>query len=119
MSDEHDNPPNPHARNTDPDTSHEAVPSARVISAQMLLVLRVYAEAGNEAITDHEAYHRAGLVVEMNGARQRCTDLRHAGFIERTGDRGRTPSGKTGYLCSITQAGRDHLAAHDFQDLFG
>lgn len=86
------------------------------ITTQMTHVLR-YGYGDGVARTDHAAYEAAGMNVEMNGARQRCTDLRHAGFIERVTidgvpQRGKTPSGKEGYLCRITQAGRDHLGGN-------
>lgn len=95
-----------HARTHDPDTSHEAVPGN--ISQQMKHVLRAYADGAE--LTDHAAYSKVGLTVAINGARQRCSDLRRVGLIERTGERGMTPSGKSGYLCRITQKGRDFLA---------
>jgi hypothetical protein len=99
-----------HARTGDPWTSHAAVP--KNITAQMIRVLKGYRDGVMR--TDHDAYAIVSMDVEMNGARQRCTDLRHAGFIERvTVDgvllRGKTPSGKYGYLCRITPAGRDYL----------
>jgi hypothetical protein len=98
-----------HARPSDPETSHEAVPHN--ITEQCYRVLRAY--RNGQALLDHDAYRLVGLDVEFNGARQRCTDLRHALMIERTGDRGRTPSGKAGYLCRITQAGLDYLRSKE------
>jgi len=106
------NYPNIHARNSDPDTSHEAVPDAATITRQCTQVLRVY-RAYNRPMTDHDAYRLAGLIVALNGARQRCTDLRHLKMIRRTGDRGPTPSGKSGYLCEITDKGREYLEGLD------
>ena len=100
-----------HARSTDPATSHEAIP--RNLAAQCYRVLRGYRDG--VARTDHDAYHLVGMTEGVNGARQRCTDLRHAGYIVRAHDedgyllRGRTPSGKTGYLCHITPDGRAYL----------
>jgi hypothetical protein len=94
----------PRARPTDPATSHEAVADIN-ITQQCYLILRAY--ACGLALTDHDAYRLAGFPPTL--ARQRCSDLRHAGFIERTGDRGATPSGKAAFLCRITQAGLDYL----------
>jgi hypothetical protein len=94
----------PHARASDPETSHEAVPVH--ITAQALRILRSYWDG--DALLDHQAYVMAG----MGSARaksQRCSDLRHLGLIERTGERALTPSGATGYLCRITDAGRKFL----------
>jgi hypothetical protein len=97
----------PHARPNDPATSHEAVPVN--LSQQAFQVLRAYSMTDPRAILDHDAYRLVGL---DNGGRlthQRCSDLRAKGMIERTKDRGRTPSGKAGYLSRITQKGRDYL----------
>jgi|SRR4051812_18780999 hypothetical protein len=94
-----------HARASDPLTSHEAVPVN--ITAQALRILRAYYEH-DRAILDNDAYRLAGL--ESSRAKsQRCSDLRKVGFIERTGERGQTPSGHSGYLCRITPEGRAFL----------
>jgi hypothetical protein len=95
-----------HARATDPATSHEAAASID-LSGQALRVLRAYHET-DRALLDHDAYRLVGL----GGNRlchQRCSDLRAKGLIARTGDRAETPSGKSGYLCRITRAGRIFL----------
>ena len=94
-----------HSRHDDPDTSAAAVPEN--LTAQAIVILRAYA-ANNTPLLDNEAYVRAG----MAGGRaksQRCSDLRHAKFIVRVG-RAKTPSGKFGYTCQITEAGRKYLA---------
>ena len=101
----------PHARTNDPATSHEAVPTPKKLSEQALLVLQAY--RSGQPLTDHKAYEDVGLNVEMNGARQRCTDLRHAGLIKKTGERGKTPSGKAGNLCRITPTGLVRLRLLD------
>jgi len=101
-----------HARRSDPATSHEAVP--KNISAQALRVLWGYRDG--DAILDHAAYTRVGMdKTSSRLAHQRCSDLRRAGHIERTGERGRTPSGKAGYLCRITPTGLDYLAKHHWR----
>jgi hypothetical protein len=95
-----------HARASDPSTSHEAAASTPV-TAQALRVLRAYHEH-DRALLDHDAYRLVGL----GGNRfchQRCSDLRTKGLIERTGERAMTPSGKSGYVCRITPAGRRFL----------
>jgi hypothetical protein len=98
-----------HARITDPLTSHEAADSVN-ISLQAKLVLRAYSRG--QPLLDHDAYRLAGFPPGRT-SHQRCSDLRDAGFIERTGERGRTPSGKAGYLCKITAKGIDYLIALD------
>lgn len=96
-----------HARNTDPDTSHDAIPDN--LSAQALRVLAGY--RFGDAILDHIAYARVGMDTHLARlAHQRCSDLRRAGYIERIGQRAPTPSGKFGHLCQITAAGREYLA---------
>jgi len=93
-----------HARSSDPATSHEAVADIN-ITRQCFLILRSYRTG--QLLTDHEAYRLAGFPSTL--ARQRCSDLRAKGLIERTNERGTTPSGKAGYLCRITKAGLDFL----------
>lgn len=93
-----------HARPTDPSTSHEAADSID-ITRQCYLILRSYRTG--QPLLDHDAYRLAGFPSTL--ARQRCSDLRVAGFIERTGDRAQTPSGKAGFLCRITETGLDYL----------
>jgi hypothetical protein len=95
-----------HARNTDPDTSHDAVP--RHITKQALHVL--YAYRFGESLLDHTAYRLVGLG-RKRFAHQRCSDLRHAGLIERTGEKALTPSGNHGYVCRITPLGQEYLEA--------
>ena len=94
-----DDPPNIHARNTDPDTSHLAVPLN--VTEQSLFVLRAYKTGLH--LLDEEAYARVGWK-----GHQRCTDLRRLKFIERCG-RKNTPFGKAAYLCRITPAGLTYL----------
>lgn len=95
----------PHARRKDPSTSQAAAGKVDV-SAQAWKVLQAY--KNGEMLLDHEAYKRVGLAEENQKrfAHQRCSDLRRAGLIEPTGDRGITPSGNTGNLCRITMEGR-------------
>jgi hypothetical protein len=95
-----------HARRSDPSTSHEAAASIN-ISYQALRILRSYKDG--QALLDYEAYRLAGFPPNARDG-QRCSDLRHAEFIERTGERALTPSGKSGYLCRITKAGLEYLA---------
>lgn len=94
----------PHARASDPDTSHDAVPAD--ITRQARLVLQSY-KCGTPLL-DHDAYARAGFGPNARDG-QRCSDLRQAGLIKRTGERATTPSGKKGYLCRITAAGLAYL----------
>ena len=96
----------PHARRSDPNTSHLAAASVRM-TAQCIQILKVYATT-QYPITDHNAYQLAGFDPKDH-ARQRCSDLRQKGLIVRTGDCGITPSGKSAKKCQITDAGREWL----------
>jgi hypothetical protein len=96
----------PHARLTDPLTSHEAIPVN--LSLQAFRVLRAYILVPYPLL-DHDVGHLVGIP----DGHQRCSDLRKAGYIERTGERRRTPSGAAGYTCRITPAGRAYLRAED------
>jgi hypothetical protein len=94
--------PERHARRYDPDTSHATARRIKMTS-QAARVLRVYATTGRELI-DHDAYRLAGFPAGRT-SHQRCSDLRYWGFIDRTGNRGMTPSGNGAYLCKITELG--------------
>lgn len=100
----------PHARNSDPDTSHEAAEQLN-ITAQAIRVLQAYA-TGDELI-DHEAYRIVGFPPGRT-SHQRCSDLRDRGYIARTGERRLTPSGKAAYVCRITEAGIGFLRRRRF-----
>jgi len=98
--------PWPHARPTDPNTSHAAIPPN--ITDQAWKILQVY-KNGRELL-DHDAYEQAGYGPNARDG-QRCSDLRAAGLIARTGNRGITPSGKAGHLCRITEEGKNYIAS--------
>jgi hypothetical protein len=78
------------------------------ISAQAWKVLQAY-KSGREML-DHEAYRLVGMG-EKRFTHQRCSDLREAGLIARTGAKGVTPSGKAAYLCRITEEGKHFIAS--------
>jgi hypothetical protein len=83
-----------HARASDPATSHEAA-AAINITAQALRILRAY--QCDRPLLDYDAYCLAGFPPNARDG-QRCSDLRHAGFIERTGERAQTPSAAWRYF---------------------
>jgi hypothetical protein len=102
----------PHARASDPATSHEAVPIN--ITEQAFLILLAYSRS--RPLLDHDAYRMAGFGPNARDG-QRCSDLRRAGLIERTGKRALTPSGKPGHLCRITVAGHNYLKNANLPDV--
>lgn len=94
-----------HARLTDPETSHEAVP--KNLSGQALQVLKAYRDVGRP-MTDMDAYEHAGFE-RGRLAHQRCSDLRRREFIKWTGGLGTSPSRNSAKLSEITAAGLAYL----------
>ena len=103
-----------HSRRGGPATSAAAVPSPKKLAAQCIHVLKVYVDGSPH--TDHDAYETAKLKVEINGARQRCSDLRGYKLItwiqigiKKDGKpdywTGRTPSNSGGHYSCITPVG--------------
>jgi hypothetical protein len=103
-------PPEYRTRGGDPDTSFTAAASVDV-SASALKVLRIYGRPTVDTILDYDAYQLAFTNL-ASGIGARCADLRRNGLIERTGEKAKTPSGRAGYLCRITEKGRAYLRAH-------
>jgi hypothetical protein len=94
----------PHARTTDPSTSHAADRANRPKrESQAIKLLRAYAEWGE--MTDEEAALKAGIV----GGWKRCSDLRNWKAIVPTGDLRQTSMGVQAQVCGITQLGREML----------
>lgn len=96
---------NSHARSTDPDTSHEAAASIN-ITDQAKVILKSYWPG--LPLLDIDAYSMAGFPPHARDG-QRCSDLRHKGLITRIGRKAKTPSGRYGHLCAITDIGREYL----------
>ncbi len=116
---------NEFVRNTDPETSHEAVHNDAEWEAIRIALLRCYAHAGahgRDGLTDEEAMEMAGFSLIEDGHRRRCSDLRnnkdHQGRLvpliipvvvdgEMVKRAGRT--GRRRMVCTITGAGADKL----------
>jgi hypothetical protein len=98
-----------HSRTSDPQTSHDAAEAIN-ITRQARRILSSY--KSGLALLDVQAYQRAGFAPHACDG-QRCSDLRTAGLIERTGAKAITPSGKYGYLCRITDLGQKYLRARE------
>jgi hypothetical protein len=73
-------------------------------------VLRAYLTG--RALIDHDAYRLAGFPTGRT-SHQRCSDLRDLGLIERTPQRGLTPTGHSAWKSTITAAGVRCLARLD------
>lgn len=95
----------PHARSTDPGTSHAAAKTVRV-GSHIAHLLAAYCDFP-EGLTDEEAGTNAGLA--GTGYWKRCSDLRAWGWIARTGTTRAGSTGAAQEVCSITDAGRSAL----------
>jgi len=93
-----------HARNSDPDTSHDTAASINMNRQRHRVLRTYYRHRPPDGMIDHEAYVRAGITVS-GWTHQRCSDLRQAGWIARTGSKGITPSNKPAHRCAITPEG--------------
>ena len=99
-----------HARNTDPQTSHDAAASVTNVTETKRAILNLL----QNAITDDELIDRfyeymdSGLVrhASPSGIRSRRKELVDAGLVYDTGLRGKTPSGRSSIIWLITDAGK-------------
>ena len=89
------------ARNTDPETSHEAAATVRVRTSQ----LAVYALLCHGPATDEQLAERAdqmGVVMSPSGLRSRRCELVRMGWVCDTGRREITASGRRSIVWEIT-----------------
>ena len=96
------------ARSSDPQTSKDAAKAMRIRSAsQKAALLREYADPAifNAGLTDEEAGRLSGLDRQGAGYWKRCSELRKAGYIVKTGDVRQGSTGMAQDVCVITQAG--------------
>lgn len=97
----------PHARKTDPETSHAAAEANRPRrGTQASVILSQYAGAD---LTDEEAAVRANIP----GGWKRCSDLRRSGLIASTGRTRKTSAGVEAMVCTLTTKGRALLQSFD------
>ncbi|CAN5870036.1 hypothetical protein BH24ACT15_BH24ACT15_29980 [soil metagenome] len=101
------------ARNTDPETSHEAggsVTELRTKQRLVLLTLR-YRPATDEAmVSDYHGAERYGREPQSDsGLRTRRRELADKGLVEDTGERLKTVSGRNAIVWGVTEAGREVL----------
>ena len=96
-------------RNDDPETSKQGgrdVTPRR--GSQQALLLAVYR---NRQLTDEEAGYLSGLALRPKCCYwKRCSELRHKGLIEWTGETRMSTAGSAMKICTLTQAGAELLA---------
>lgn len=95
------------ARNTDPDTSHDAAAQVNgrrreTMARQLLAVFAIC------PLTAEEAADACDFTAD-DGAWRRVSDLVNAGLLTNTDRRHRARSGRDQLVREITQAGRDAL----------
>jgi hypothetical protein len=97
-------------RNDDPETSKQGgrdVTPRR--GSQQALLLAVYR---NRQLTDEEAGYLSGLALRPKCCYwKRCSELRHKGLIEWTGETRDSTAGSAMKVCTLTQAGAELLAS--------
>lgn len=111
-----------HARNEDPETSHDAAEMTARRLAIKVNLMRYYIEAARrgEGLTDEEAMQMAGYDMADDGHRRRCSDLRDnkAGrvpwIVQQTIDgvpvkRKSERTGKDRMVCIPTNEGLDAM----------
>lgn len=96
----------PGARTDDPATSHAAADSVTMRSGSARArLLAVYADSAHwGGLTDEEAATGAGLSARSCWWK-RCSELRHLGLIEATGDTRATTVGQQAQVCAVTRSG--------------
>lgn len=100
------------SRTSDPATSKSAARAVKMrAGSQKMLLLREYAEVGAVGLIDESAARRARL--DHTGYWKRCSELRSAGLIERTGVTRTAHTGMEQEVCVITNLGREALEGTD------
>lgn len=94
-------------RITDPDTSREGAKQVNPRrGSQQHTLLLAYAHSAQEGLTDEQAGDVTGLARKPKCCYwKRCSELRHAGLIQDTGERRDSSAGSPQMVCAITPAG--------------
>lgn len=94
----------PVARNTDPQTAHQAAEHAAMRAGTMrALALRELAAAGDRGLTDFELAHRTRSQQTSIGKRR--GELVRMGLVESAGSTRPSPSGSPAMVWRVTVAG--------------
>jgi hypothetical protein len=103
------------ARNTDPQTSHAAAASVRNVTATQTAILNLFSKqlglSDSELIDIYFAWVDAGFapMASPSGIRSRRAELVVRGLLADSGEREKTPSGRSSVIWSITADGRAAL----------
>ncbi|MGV0985046.1 MAG: hypothetical protein ACOYB2_10855 [Limnohabitans sp.] len=98
------------ARESDPDTSHEAAKDARAMSGKhRMLALAALREAGPRGLTDFELADATGVAQTSIGVRRK--ELVRAGYVEATDARRPAPSGSAAIVWRVVAGLADLTSA--------
>jgi hypothetical protein len=103
------------ARNTDPQTSHAAAASVRNVTATQTAILALFSKhlglSDGELIDVYFSWADTGLVpnASPSGIRSRRAELVARGWVCDSGEREKTPSGRSSIIWAITKDGRGAL----------
>jgi predicted ArsR family transcriptional regulator len=99
------------ARNTDPQTSHEAAARVSNTSATQRTILQLLAfpRSDEELVRAFEELAKSGLAdyASPSGIRTRRAELTDMGYVEDSELRTKTASGRTAIVWMLTEAGRN------------
>lgn len=98
-----DTPVQAMARRDDPSTSRKAARVAKFNAGSQKYRLLVEYARRDDGLTDEEAASACDLL--HVGFWKRCSELRNAGYVERTGETRIASSGAAQDVCRITEAG--------------
>ena len=96
----------PHARTSDPATSHES--AARLADKHTMMRTLLLVFAGHTALSAERAAHLAGYGPE-DGAWKRVSDLKRLGWVDPTGDTTLSSQGRRVALLAVSEKGRQQL----------
>ena len=102
----------PAARNTDPETSHEAAAAAAMrAGTDRALALRALARAGDRGLTDFEL--EAATRIKQTSIGKRRGELVKSGYVEFAGSKRPAPSGSPAMVWRVTDRGLQAAAQRE------
>lgn len=102
----------PVARNSDPETSHQAAAAAALrAGTDRALALRALTRAGDRGLTDFELEGKTGIKQTSIGKRR--GELVRSGYVEFAGMKRPAPSGSPAMVWRITERGLQAAAQRE------